>query len=166
MDKYQTIGSRFGALIIDSLVLIPISIASQLLAVFFSNNQNFIYATQFFTTFLTTAYYVIMHARNGQTLGKLACKVKVVNLEEEDITLQQSIIRSLPQIIQLLMLALVPAIMKSPDNQINQFFLLYGVGFYGVFLIVWSLADIIVAFSSEKHRALHDFIAGTIVVKI
>lgn len=30
---------------------------------------------------------------------------------------------------------------------------------------IWNIADVIVALSTEKHRALHDYIAGTVVVK-
>ncbi len=38
-------------------------------------------------------YYIIMHAMGGQTLGKMAFRIKVVSITGQDITMGQSIIR-------------------------------------------------------------------------
>jgi uncharacterized RDD family membrane protein YckC len=38
-------------------------------------------------------YYIIMHAMGGQTLGKMAFRIKVVTLKGLDITMGQSILR-------------------------------------------------------------------------
>lgn len=38
-------------------------------------------------------YYILMHAMGGQTLGKMAFRIKVVTIDGQDITMGQSILR-------------------------------------------------------------------------
>jgi uncharacterized RDD family membrane protein YckC len=38
-------------------------------------------------------YYILMHAKGGQTLGKMAFRIKVVTIDGQDITMGQSILR-------------------------------------------------------------------------
>jgi uncharacterized RDD family membrane protein YckC len=38
-------------------------------------------------------------------------------------------------------------------------------GIFGAFAAVWGLADILTFLFNDQRRALHDFIAGTVVVK-
>lgn len=102
MDKYQTIGARFGAVIIDSFVIVPLIIIYYISYSVFNNSAATVnYLSSILITTLPIIYTVGMHAHYGQTLGKMAAKVKVFDTKENTINLGQSIIRSLPQIIPL-----------------------------------------------------------------
>lgn len=165
MDKYQTIFPRLGALIIDGIILVPVGYFASFITFLFGTNPALVIISQFLTSAFAVFYTIMLHAKYGQTLGKMACGVKVIDISESDITLQQSIIRSSPQLIQLLFFLLIQASATSPETGINKFFFENGMAIYGGIFICWSLADTIVALADKEHRALHDFIAKTIVIK-
>jgi uncharacterized RDD family membrane protein YckC len=165
MDKYQTIGARFLALIIDAIVLLPIGFVSSFFMAVFGNTISVVYISQFFSLSLVVLYSIVLHAKYGQTLGKKVCSVKVFDISESEITLQQSIIRSSPQLVQLLLMVLAQASYFSSGSSIDQTIISYGVPIYAVLYVGWNIADIIVALSNDKHRALHDYISGTVVIK-
>lgn len=188
MDKYQTISSRFFALFIDGIVLIPISFLIPFLTILSGINYSAIFVAEFFTSLLGVSYYIFLHAKYGQTLGKKICRVRVINSSEIDlnvdlinqpsitktpsekasysrITYQQSILRSSPQLVQIMGLVLGQASLNSDESVASKFYLEYGNGIIIGLIIVWTIADIIVALSNDKHRALHDYIAGTVVIK-
>ena len=169
MDKYQTIGARFLALIIDSLlsiILTAIFYASY--ATFSDSARIFEYLGGVLILMLPIIYTVGMHARYGQTLGKMAAKVKVLDLEENPINLGQAIIRSLPQIIPLFLVIGFqnPQFIEGSASAADKMIMPYVSGITTGLLWIWNIADIIVALSSEKHRALHDYIVGTVVIKL
>ncbi len=172
MDKYQTIGARFLALIIDSvLTIIVLGVLFLLYVRFleFSDSSNiFRYLGGVLITALPVIYTVGTHARYGQTLGKFAVKVKVLNFEENPINLGQAIIRSLPQIIPLFLIIGFsnPQFLAGSASEADKLVMPYVAGLTTALIWIWNIADIIVALSTEKHRALHDYIAGTVVVKI
>src|SRR5688500_17287016 len=98
LEKYQTIGSRCVALIIDSIVLIPLWGLGSLInsSVGSTSLSTFVIST---LASLTAVFYnILMHALFGQTLGKMLVKVKVLDISEVPINLGQAAIRSLPQL--------------------------------------------------------------------
>jgi len=167
LDKYQTIGSRFVALIVDSIVLIPLMLFGSYLAYYIGNSSLIIFAVNTLFGLISVFYYILMHARYGQTLGKMLMKVKVVDISETPINLGQAAIRSLPQLIPVI----VAIGFENPrglsgnssqwDVQLAESlnFLLT------ISILIWTVLNIIIALFGEKHRALHDYMAGTIVVK-
>lgn len=168
MDKYQTIWRRFFAVIIDSVLLI---VFTQLFSLLLSNQISLptgAFAIQAFTLSTPVFYYIILHFYYGKTLGKMIMKVKVLDTFETKINLGQSIIRSLPQLIPVIFLVGFGTILSSSENsgESEKAFAASVIQYSYVALVFWNLADAIVALSTEKHRALHDYIAGTVVVKI
>ena len=166
MEKYQTIGHRFVALIIDALVMIPLGIAASLFTTF-APNSKFDFLSSNLVSLAIVFYYILMHARYGQTLGKMAMKVKVLDISEQPITFTQSVIRSLPQMFPVFITASIASsdlISPSGNNTTGNFLSVATTVFY-VSYFVWEIGDIISALISEKKRALHDFIAGTVVIK-
>src|SRR5690606_6773053 len=77
----------------DGLVLLPVSIADTLLA----SRELGLFTLIVWSTISYSAYWlysVLLHARYGQTLGKMALGVKVLDTSEERIpTLRQALIR-------------------------------------------------------------------------
>ncbi len=163
MEKYQTVGSRFGALVIDSIVTVPIAFVVSAVTSIFSSNPKFAFISQSATSVVVVFYYILLHARYGQTVGKKVMKIKVLDITEKPITFAQAVIRSLPQ--------LFPAFVGAGfvntltvQNHYQSFSEIAALVITGATWI-WHIANIIVCLSSDKKRALHDFIAGTVVVK-
>ena len=166
MEKYQTIGARFAALIIDGIVMIPFTslaaMSTDLIRTHNTPRVSFVLTNMF--NLIPVVYAVLLHAKYGQTLGKKVMKVKVLDISEKPVTFTQAVIRSLPQMFPVFAGAGLINIStrENPDYDAVQI---------AVILIaaaswIWRIADIVVCLSSEKKRALHDLIAGTVVVKV
>ena len=166
MERYQTIGPRFLALLIDSLLIIPVSIVTMALASSF-NSAKFNFVFTIGMSAIPVLYTILMHARYGQTLGKMAMKVKVLDISERPITFTQAVIRSLPQLLSVFLTAssLSSQMLSEAENEFTNELLGMAVGITYVLYFGWSIGEIISALVTEKKRALHDFIAGTVVVR-
>lgn len=166
-DKYQTIGARFWALVIDGIITIPIAIGG----VFLGSIVGFSPLTSFIGNVLiavfSALYNILLHGFYGQTLGKKVMKVKVVDSSENDINLGQAALRYVPNLIPLFILVGFghPQFLAGNVGKLELYLGSILVTASQIFMPLWTIADIIVCFSSSKHRALHDFIAGTVVIK-
>ncbi len=171
MDKYQTIFLRFIALIIDYLLLIPLLyFSSDLTATFIKNGfspeiATFAAYTSIWTFFVS--YYVLMNAFFGRTFGKMLVRVKIVDTSERKINLGQSLIRSLPQIIPIIIILGFNShyLMTGETNQKEIQIAGAVESLLNIAVLLWTIFNIIAALSDDKYRALHDYFAGTIVIK-
>lgn len=164
MEKYQTFGPRFVAQIVDTLVFLPLGVVNYAVssldlppAAWYLWLLIFNLAFPFYTIF--------MHARDGQTFGKMAVKVKVITSSENPITLHHAVVRSLPQIIFNSSLIFVSMSQTAQTDEASYFSIDSIAAFVSVLMILWSVANIAVFLFNDKRRALHDFVAGTVVVK-
>lgn len=167
MDKYQTIGARFVASIIDTFIFLPVGYIIRPLFVSLDSSIGTAFWGEVFLQLIAVSYYILMHYYLGQTFGKMLFKVKVLDIAEQPITFLQAILRSLPTLIALVISINFnnPQILDGTANP-NDIFVAKNLVFYlatGLFL--FSLANAITLLVSNKHRALHDYIAGTIVIK-
>lgn len=166
MEKYNTLGARFVAAFIDGIVMIPVGILSGIIP-FMSDFPKLAIVWNIIISLIPVVYTIWLHTVYGQTLGKMAMKVKVLDISEDPITFTQAVIRSLPQMLPVFLTAseLINQMQSSAINLFSkeQFQIMYmGIYFlYGV----WGVGNCISALVTEKKRALHDLIAGTVVVK-
>ena len=162
MDKYKTFFPRLVALLIDSFIMLPIAILDD----WFRQAEFpplFFYIWIPLSSLVLPVYLIAMHAKFGQTLGKMAMNVKVLNVSEEPITLNQAILRESPQLIFNLAAIYLNIRFLGENPESEALKIPYGV--LGAIIGIWGLTDILIFALNEKRRALHDFIAGTIVVK-
>lgn len=166
MERYRTFGPRFWAGFIDGLILLPIGLADNYLL---SPERGpillILWASISYSAYWL--YSVIFHARYGQTFGKMLTHVKVLNLAEDRTpTISQVFLRDIGYIIiNALSLAyfihLVITNQYTSDLNYNQLpgrILAYaGLG--------WFLLEIVTMLTNVKNRALHDYIAGTVVIR-
>ena len=118
-------------------------------------------------------YTVVMHARHGQTVGKMVTKVRVVDfITESKISYRQAWLREgIPVILSLGILGyeiyLILTGALNPQNIANgQMFLNNHVLWLLTALPgLWFMAEILTMFTNTKRRALHDLIAGTVVIR-
>ncbi|HEX8367237.1 MAG TPA: RDD family protein [Pyrinomonadaceae bacterium] len=163
MEKYQTFSARFWALTLDSILLLPLGILQELIkSAEYSENLKWILF--FIVNLAEIIYFIVMHGLFGQTVGKMLAKVKVLDVSEAPIKFRQAVLRDAPQLLFTVcsysfLYPLTPA-----DIQVNSI-ALWKIPF--LFLILaWGVADLVVFFTNDKRRALHDYIAGTVVVRI
>jgi len=169
--RYSTFSPRFWAGTVDSCVLWPISfITFGLLSV---NIPKILAAILVVTESLAWLLYtVVLHGRYGQTVGKMTTKVRVVDCRTEgSISWRQAWIREgIPMVLSLGLLGYeVAAIVTGrifPSDIVN------GKAFGGgpIWLLVtlpslWFVAEVVTMLTNNKRRALHDFIAGTVVIR-
>ena len=98
MEKYQTLVPRFWALILDSVLLLPLAIVDGLIkdAGFSQESKWTLYLT---VSLAQTIYFIAMHGAFGQTVGKMLMKVKVLDsASETPISFWQATLRDLPQV--------------------------------------------------------------------
>lgn len=171
-ERYSTFGPRFWTGFADSCVVWPIGFVTWGLLSF--NIPRGV--TSFLIIVESLAwlvYTVVMHARYGQTVGKMLTKVRVVDSRTEaNISWGQAWLREglpmslslgcmgyevyliLTQPVPLLAIASGEALVHS-----RPFWLLYATPG------LWFMAELLTMLTNQRRRALYDFIAGTVVVR-
>ncbi len=172
--RYRTFGPRFWAGDVDSAVLWPVTT----LICFLASREAplpvslFIW---FISSFYYLAYSITLHAKYGQTVGKMACKVRVVDFKtEENISWRQALLRdSVPLFITIVICAqelflLCSGKLRAADlNNTPDPHQALGTYYQFIFLtlFLWFCAELVTMLTNKKRRAIHDFIAGTVVVR-
>ena len=171
-ERYSTFGPRFWTGSVDSCVLWPLGfITTMLLTV---NIPKALAALLVVVESLAwLVYTVVMHARFGQTVGKMLTKVRVVDFRtERSISWNQAWLREgIPivlsfgflgwQVFLILTGSLSPGAVASGEALTNS------KGFWLLTALpgLWFVAEVLTMLTNDKRRALHDFIAGTVVVR-
>ena len=111
--QYVGVGPRFLAILIDSII---IGVVGAILGVIFRNSPGLSGGA---TGFLALAYFIVLEATQGATLGKMALGLRVTRTDGAPISWTESIIRNLLRIIDGLFVYLIGAILiwTSPLKQ-------------------------------------------------
>ena len=111
--QYVGVGPRFLALLIDTII---IGVVGAILGVIFKNSPGLSGGV---TGLLALAYFIVLEATQGATLGKMALGLRVTRTDGAPISWTESIIRNLLRIIDGLFVYLVGAILiwTSPLKQ-------------------------------------------------
>ncbi len=162
--RYQTFWRRFWALFIDGLVFTPVS----LLHVWIVSTQA--KGLPLFLWILTSSaahvlYFILMHAAFGQTIGKMITRVIVIDVHETKLSYRQAVLRDIvPLIVWPLnfhwaYLMAYGGISETELAQLRTYqVVMYSWG-------AWAILELVTMLLNRKRRALHDFIAGSVVVK-
>jgi uncharacterized RDD family membrane protein YckC len=115
-------------------------------------------------------YSIYFLGRFGQTAGKIIAKVKVVdNKSEGNISYNQAFMRDLIPIILVNLFVILTIILYSGIDIDNYQFSPLGnflIKAPAYMLFLWSFTEIITMTFNNKKRALHDFIAETVVIRV
>jgi uncharacterized RDD family membrane protein YckC len=163
MEKYQTFFPRLVALLIDSFIMLPLGIMNE----WFRQAEFpplFFYVWIPLASLVFPVYMIAMHARFGQTLGKMWMNVKVLDASEEPLKFRQALLRETPQLVFNLGTIYLGIAFLGENLESENAKSAYSV--LTTAASVWAVADVLVFFFNDKRRALHDFLAGTVVVKI
>jgi len=166
--RYSTFWPRFWAGFYDGLVFLPVSLADNYL----SSPARLPIVLIAWALFSYPAYWVYsvaLHAYRGQTVGKKATHVKVMDVSETRIpSLKQALLRDIGEIVPnsiclvYFIYLVVTHQYSAPFSQSSHWpILVLGFGSLG-----WFLLEVITMMTNSKRRALHDWIAGTVVVRV
>lgn len=163
--KYSTFAPRFVSGIIDNLVLWPIQ---WLLTFAFDHSAPVLLKVLVYTvnSCFFLAYSIWMHGKFGQTIGKMICKVIVLDVSERSLSMKQAVLRDILGVILLpISLAIdIPRIIQGVD--INASTNITTIGWIITFsMFGWFVIELVTMLTNNKRRALHDFIAGSVVIR-
>ncbi|OGW29455.1 MAG: hypothetical protein A2X56_06630 [Nitrospirae bacterium GWC2_57_13] len=165
--KYHTFWNRFWAGVIDGLIFLPLGLLFAWTKAHAHILPIIIVVPAVVSLSLIWVLYSIgMHGRFGQTIGKMLARVKVLDVSEQQLSMRQAVLRdSVPLV---LILASIPFQIISVLNA--QPLLASGNDSMPMKIIssvdtAWFMAEIITMLTNYKRRALHDFIARSVVVR-
>lgn len=171
---YAGFWRRLGAALVDFIIWILFWIAQGRLS---SYSKTFAIFLMTVTCLIYAGYQIYFHSRWGQTLGKMVLGIRVMKLSGEPIGLREAVIRSSVDLILVIfwIVGISIAYFNLPDSE-----------FYRMSWVErnvrlkelapswmsweeyvsngWYWSEIVVVLFTEKKRALHDFLAGTVVI--
>lgn len=162
-QKYQTGFKRLLAAIVDGIVFMPLVLLEQL--IFKSAKNSFlIFSWLTFSAFLPIFYSIILHYKYGQTIGKWVVGVKVIDITEtRNINLKQSIFRDILYLAaEVIGLCYFLILMLHTGD--NDYLVANYNEFTGLPFFIWTLLELITMLTNHKRRAIHDFLAKSVVV--
>jgi uncharacterized RDD family membrane protein YckC len=163
--RYRTIVQRMAAAFIDGIIFFLISLILDKL-VDKTDKPGFLRWTILYTVILTS-YSVYMHGKYGQTLGKMASKVKVFSKDELNVIgYRRAFYRELIWLF-ITLLGMLYLMFQSPlSNAITTETMdKYGKFIFWVFMVS-MVAEVTTMFLNSKRRSLHDLLASSVVVDV
>lgn len=165
--KYKTFWPRFWAGLIDGLLFIPMVFLSDWL---FELELNSVFNFIYYALIHTLSYYfytVYMHGKFGQTIGKMIMKIKVSKVDGNPFTYKRALYRDSVIIGVSILVLFIEAgpILRG----INPFLATEGSQAFQVLIwiqLAWFMVEFITMLTNNKRRAVHDFIAGSVVTRL
>ncbi|MFO1337800.1 MAG: RDD family protein [Burkholderiaceae bacterium] len=166
MTKYQTSWRRFWAAMVDGIVFVPMGFLDDwLLSPERPQLVVIGWATVAYSSYWL--YSVLLHARFGQTVGKRLLGVKVLDIQEHRVpTLPQALLRDVGPVVldtcslvYLVYLVRTGTYVRGVENVTLPDEILMWAS------VAWLVVEFLTMATNDKRRALHDYIAGTVVVR-
>jgi uncharacterized RDD family membrane protein YckC len=172
---YAGFWRRFGAYLIDFVVLMPLIAVS-----YYWGEKSHLFHAYWFLPGLTIGYlfHVWLVVRYGGTPGKLVLKTRIAMTDGAPVTHKAAMVRySVLFVFSVLisLATLLGTLNMPPELYYSLGFIErgaqiveYAPGWYQPVMIlmnVWIWSEFIVILCNKKRRALHDFMAGTVVVR-
>lgn len=163
---YDNVFRRIGAAFVDLLVFMPL--------IFVDNYENSSFENKFailiwlfVMAFITTFYSIYLHYKYGQTFGKMAMGIKVVDLNENHkLTFRQAVIRSsiyiIIDVLGLIYFLILTVSLDETTVTMTESYDYFQQMAAGTLVLI----EFIVILTNKKRMAIHDYIAKTVVVKI
>lgn len=172
---YAGFWRRLASMLIDIIILIPLMAISHLTQ---SISMLSALITLIIASLLSSVYMIYFHYQFGATIGKMIVGIKITRPDGSKISLKQALLRSSVDIIfVILMIAAQLIALKhvDPDIYLNAGWVdrakyiipLFPVwyGLVSALSNLWWWSEFIVLLFNKRKRAIHDFIAGTVVIK-
>jgi uncharacterized RDD family membrane protein YckC len=101
-----------------------------------------------------------MHTLRGQTVGKLLFRIVVRDVTLQKVRLSNAVKRDLVPVVVTAVMLIAQYTVENPllVDQLG--------GVLNSFFLLWMILELLTMFFSERRRALHDVIGGTVVVRV
>jgi uncharacterized RDD family membrane protein YckC len=174
MHRYATLPQRLCALIVDGLVFAAFWFPMTALAL--SSGRGWL-AIHIFVVCVGMSYDILMHAKFGQTVGKMVLAIQLRTVEGAVVNWKHALKRASVDIVLgatnlgvVVWAASNSAIRVTPDMTVAEFWSSIGA-LSGASLVrkigsVWSWSEIATMVLRTDRRALHDLLGGTVVVQV
>ncbi|MEM7791959.1 MAG: RDD family protein [Verrucomicrobiota bacterium] len=162
--RYQTFWKRFLSGIVDSIVFIPLMVADALILQ--EGRPIPLLAVWAIVSYMSySVYSVVMHAIYGQTLGKMATKVKVLASSETSLPgFKRALLRDSVYIVMMIVSVVWFIVILFRDGFTAAYWESSVNMAIGFFSMGWVFLELVTMLMNSRRRALHDFIGGTVVV--
>lgn len=170
--KFAGFGSRFGATMIDSFIILIISMPLTYYNVI-SWKSPYLFIL---ISVVDIIYKPVLEYRYGATFGKMALGLKVVGRNFEKVTLKEELRRVSFYIIPTILFQIMTLrFYFSPElhtisnfNNYNQFVIYSNPGILWVngIVLILGAADFFTFFSNTQRQSLHDIYACTYVIDL
>jgi uncharacterized RDD family membrane protein YckC len=171
--QYGGFWRRFAALWLDFLVLSPVA----LVLVWLDAQTR--YAQAYFllpSLILGVFYHVYLVQRFGGTPGKLIMRLNITRLNGLPVGHREALLRYFPELVLSAWIGIGTAYasfhMTDADQALSfmdrarrRASLVPGFGAIQVLNTIWVWSEFLVLLTNRKRRALHDFLAGTVVIR-
>lgn len=164
--KYSTFWPRLLAAIIDSVLLALVFSVPEIVDIFGApQNLSTSWWFEVISGYSGYIYYIVMHGKYGQTIGKMVVGVKVVDhFTENSISYRQALLRD---VVPLLFITWSVALNLLANMSVldlsrmtTTMIIIGGISSF------WVWLEILTMLTNSKSRALHDFIAKTVVIRM
>jgi len=163
--KYRTFWHRVLAGMVDGAVFWPLSFINS--RMYGGSTGTALRVAWFLAySFVFMAYSIALHARFGQTIGKMVAGVRVLDVSEAKLSLKQAFLRDIiPLVLMLVSLPVeLPKVLSGANPALPEY------TDPGLWLqlwvpLGWFLTEVVTMVTNAKRRALHDFIAGSVVIR-
>jgi uncharacterized RDD family membrane protein YckC len=163
--RYDTFAKRLLAGIVDGIIFMPLSILVKELD--HSDNTNTFISVAFIYVVCRLLYTVIGHGKYGQTIGKRVMNIKVFDLQEQHVigykkAFARDSVWFLAEITGLVYLMVAGYEVVPGDKITDNYF----TSFVRITIGSWFLLELISMFFNDKRRAIHDYLAGSVVIDL
>jgi uncharacterized RDD family membrane protein YckC len=171
---YNTMLRRVCVGFADGVVFLPLTILRHVVEK--SESRTVVTAGAFLYYLCVWAYEVWMHGRYGATLGKKFFYLRVTDVSGKPLTMKQALLRNSIHIgATVLVLGLYTAgiLLGLPPEDIRDFpprgpappAYVWVKWIIGSVVLAWFVADTAAAVINKRRRAIHDLLAGTVVIR-
>jgi uncharacterized RDD family membrane protein YckC len=172
--RYAGFWPRLGSMLLDGIILLPLTVP----AVWASMHYRLFDLYYFLPSVLFGLFYnVYLVRRFGGTPGKLIMGIRIRKLDGEPVGYREALLRYVPAATLSLMssLAMIVAVFHMTDTEYSSLSMMdwskriteLAPSWYTPVQWaqnIWFWSELVVLLTNRKRRALHDFIAGTVVV--
>jgi len=172
---YAGFWTRFGSLLMDFVIMIPVLVLTFYL---YAINIRFYYYLFLPNLVLGLWYWVYLVKRYGGTPGKLIVGIRIIKLDGQAVTWREAFLRYVVNLIIAIfgIVVIFIAVSNIDETYYNSLTWLQKQAVIGtvnplLFKVfswtnnIWLYGELIVLLTNKRKRAIHDFIAGTVIVK-
>ena len=161
--RYATFFPRFWAAFIDTTILWPVGILLRLALFWYDVQEEVLKLFAFnLVAFIYPCYAVYLHGRHGATLGKMACKLRLLRAKREvSVSLIRAFFRDFVPVA--LMVGIFSWVFWAENaDEVLRSPLFYAIP--GIYYL-WLIFELMTMHMNRRRRAFQDYLAGTVVVR-